>query len=660
MKTRKLIPSSAFLTLLALSGVNLPVQATTIDWSATAGTTAWATGSNWVGGTAPANDLTTDIAQFNQSAYAVQPTATSLRNVGGLIFGNDSTATAAVTITTSTNTNRLNVGASGIVMNTQSGTVAIGGASSTAGLQLGGSQSWTNNSSSLLTVNSVSGQTAGQNYTLTFDGSGSGGTTITGAIYNDYSQVNTGALSLVINTTGGVTTLAGSNGFTGDTTLTAGVLALNNINALLKSALNTAGTGTVTTNATALVFGGLKGARDIASVITSGYGSVTALSLNPQSGTSTYSGVISNGSGNTTFTKIGAGTQVLEGANTFSGVLSINAGVLGVSSLGNASGPSTLGASANTASNLALNGGTLQLTGATTSAQSTDRLFTVGVNGGTLDSSGGVGSSMNFTNVGTITGVNSVGNRTLTLTGARNGSLASIIGQRNAVDSITSILKSGNGTWTLGGANTYTGSTTVSAGTLLINGSVGTGGVTVAAGGTLGGNGSVSGLVTVNSGGTLSPGNSPGVATYSGGLTLETGSSFAFELAANSTSNRGTDFDGVNVTGGVFNLQTGVVFNLTLNGVGSTTDYTAAFWDSSQSWLVFDNANAPTIAALFTLGSVSNDSLGNNFSVTGGNFGFSQVGSDVYLNYSAIPEPSTWFLLAGSLTCLVVLRRRRS
>ena len=40
----------------------------------------------------------------------------------------------------------------------------------------------------------------------------------------------------------------------------------------------------------------------------------------------------------------------------------------------------------------------------------------------------------------------------------------------------------------------------------------------------------------------------------------------AFELIANSASGRGTTFDGVNVTGGTFTLQSGVTFNITLNG----------------------------------------------------------------------------------------------
>jgi len=64
----------------------------------------------------------------------------------------------------------------------------------------------------------------------------------------------------------------------------------------------------------------------------------------------------------------------------------------------------------------------------------------------------------------------------------------------------------------LGGANTYSGTTTVSSGTLLVNGQIGAGNVSVLTGGTLGGNGTLGGRVTVAAGGTLAPGN--GLGTY--------------------------------------------------------------------------------------------------------------------------------------------------
>lgn len=83
----------------------------------------------------------------------------------------------------------------------------------------------------------------------------------------------------------------------------------------------------------------------------------------------------------------------------------------------------------------------------------------------------------------------------------------------------TALTKVGAGTLTLTSiANSYTGPTTVSNGTLLVNGAL-TSPVTVA-GGTFGGTGSVTANVAVNSGGTLSPGASIGTLTINGNLSL--------------------------------------------------------------------------------------------------------------------------------------------
>ena len=106
----------------------------------------------------------------------------------------------------------------------------------------------------------------------------------------------------------------------------------------------------------------------------------------------------------------------------------------------------------------------------------------------------------------------------------------SAIGIWNGVlsDSSTAlnIVKRGTGTWTLGGANTNSGSTTVSNGTLLITGQLGSGNVSVQSGGTLGGNGgTIAGPMSVAAGGTLAPGGTgAGVLTISNSLTLASGS----------------------------------------------------------------------------------------------------------------------------------------
>jgi outer membrane autotransporter protein len=105
-----------------------------------------------------------------------------------------------------------------------------------------------------------------------------------------------------------------------------------------------------------------------------------------------------------------------------------------------------------------------------------------------------------------------------------------------------SLIKSGDGTLSLSGSNTYTGSTTVNAGTLAVNGSI-TSPVTVNTGGSLGGNGTINSSVSIQSGGIFAPGNSIGTTTVNGSLTFAAGSVYRVEADAAGTSDR------INVTG---------------------------------------------------------------------------------------------------------------
>jgi fibronectin-binding autotransporter adhesin len=150
----------------------------------------------------------------------------------------------------------------------------------------------------------------------------------------------------------------------------------------------------------------------------------------------------------------------------------------------------SLGISSSAASNLVLDGGTLQYTGAATS---TDRLFTVGSTEaggatGTLDASGT--GSVNFTNTGPLAYGSGTGTRTLNLTGTNTGAntLSAAIGDNSNGPSAVSVTKTGTGSWTLAGANSYSGGTTVTQGTLTstVTGGFGTGNVTVNPTGTAG------------------------------------------------------------------------------------------------------------------------------------------------------------------------------
>jgi outer membrane autotransporter protein len=112
------------------------------------------------------------------------------------------------------------------------------------------------------------------------------------------------------------------------------------------------------------------------------------------------------------------------------------------------------------------------------------------------------------------------------------------------------VIKNGNATLILTGTSTYTGDTTVNAGTLEVNGSLESTATTVNSGGTLAGIGSL-GDVTVNSGGAIAPGNSPGAISV-GNLTLSGGVIYNWQtISSNGTGAAGTDWDVINSIGGL-------------------------------------------------------------------------------------------------------------
>jgi autotransporter-associated beta strand protein len=152
------------------------------------------------------------------------------------------------------------------------------------------------------------------------------------------------------------------------------------------------------------------------------------------------------------------------------------------------------------------------------------------------------------------------------------------------------------GTTILTGNNLYTGGTTVNAGTLLVNNAgasgTGAGDVVVNIGGTLGGTGAVAGAVLCD--GTISPGTSAGRLTLGNGLNLSGGGICLWDLSKLSTTDAGTYYDEIVLTGG--DLVLGGTAKLQISFIGSATPPDAAnpFWRGIRSWRVISLTGSAT------------------------------------------------------------------
>ncbi|RST53953.1 autotransporter-associated beta strand repeat-containing protein [Variovorax sp. DXTD-1] len=153
--------------------------------------------------------------------------------------------------------------------------------------------------------------------------------------------------------------------------------------------------------------------------------------------------IIDNG-GAVGFSKGGTGLVTLAGANTYTGATTVSGGMLSINSVANGGAASAIGASSAASSNLVLENGTLQYTGATAT---TDRGFTL-LNGGPSRTVEVTNGATNLAFNGVVTSPDDAG-----------------------------FTKTGAGTLTLGNAgNNYVGVTTVSAGTVSV-GTIANGGL---------------------------------------------------------------------------------------------------------------------------------------------------------------------------------------
>jgi hypothetical protein len=199
-------------------------------------------------------------------------------------------------------------------------------------------------------------------------------------------------------------------------------------------------------------------------------------------------------------------------------------------------------------------------------------------------------------------------------------------------------------------AANYGGTQSV-AGVVSMTGTVG-GTVNVAAAGELKGSGVVfNGLVSLATGAQHSPGSSPGTQTFTSGLSYSAGSILNWELIANSGTGAGTNYDFLSVTGGSLVIESGAILDLVFSGSDSTVSWSNPFWDADRTWTIIDALAATSSTGDFTLGTISNDSLGQSLLSVRPDAAFSvgREGNNAVLTFTAVPEPSTY---AMALACI--------
>lgn len=373
---------------------------------------------------------TVDInaATFTQSGGATIAAGTSVTSSGaqalqgGTIAG---TLDGAGAVTVSTGTTNL-TGAGAITVATSIG-IDAGGTLTSDGNGITDTATVSNSGTFTITgAETIGGLTGGGTTNLT------GATLTTGnASINTFSGTMQGTGGLVVQGTN-ETALSGTNTFSGGTTINSGTLSLAN------NGSNLSDTGLVTVNAPGTLL--LVGDETIGAV--QGDGAVNI-----------FSGVLTTGdatdttlSGNIT----GAGSLVKQGAGTFT-------------------------VSGNVATNATVNAGTLALSGTNTMTSITVdgtgrlRLLSNAAAGGASGQITTTGSVISYGNgVNSATPINVNSNTTqLEVLAADSAEQSGVISETAGPRPIEKI---GTGTLLLSAANTYTGATTVSAGTLAVSG----------------------------------------------------------------------------------------------------------------------------------------------------------------------------------------------
>jgi autotransporter-associated beta strand protein len=222
----------------------------------------------------------------------------------------------------------------------------------------------------------------------------------------------------------------------------------------------------------------------------------------------------------------------------------------------------------------------------------------------------------------------------------------------------------------LSSPHSFTGGTSINAGTLVLNAAgaiVGTSFINIApgatldvsataaawtlgAGQTLSGSGNIVGDVRIS--GIHAPGNSPGVQPIGGDVTYESTSIFNWDLAANTNtaSGRGSAYDAVNISGNL-SVEAGAAFRVIQN---PGLNFLDPFWRANRQWTDIFSVDgsqsgwaAKSMVAVFDL---------DNNPVNVSDYGSFTI-SGTTLNWSAVPEPTN--VVFGLLLAAGLFARRR-
>jgi autotransporter-associated beta strand protein len=362
-------------------------------------------------------------------------------------------------------------------------------------------------------------------------------------------------------------------------------------------------------------------------------------------------------SGNGGIVQRSGGTTILNGANTYSGGTIPTTGSIGLGSdtIGNVtSGPLGTGPLflAPELPNVTGKGTVFASGGARTIANPIQ--YPSATNNQTLS----IGGTNNLTFTGPFTlngndGTGSQNNRTIEVVNTGLTIISGVISDGGAGFGLT---KTGAGTLALNNTETYTGTTTVSDGVLLINGQIGAGAVTVS-GGTISGSGTIAGAVDIQDGGTIAPGNQGiGTLTLNAGLTLQSGGTVSVEvnkttgthdvLTVNSVTYDGTLL-ATNISGA---LSQGDRFSI-INAASHSGNFSAVAGSpgAGLAW-AFD----PATGILSVVAGVNPNPTNITVIVSGNTLNLSwpadHLGWILQSNSVSLTAPDSWFDVSGSAT----------